>query len=63
MGSLVEFRRFVVRLRSERERLGLSLSDVAERAEIDKAALAGWRMGNNSIRLSARSLAMPTRLA
>jgi ribosome-binding protein aMBF1 (putative translation factor) len=40
MGSLVGIRRFVMLLRRERERLGLSLSDVAERAEIDKAALS-----------------------
>src|SRR5690242_1548605 len=33
MGSLVAFRRFVMFLRRERERLGLSLSDVAERTD------------------------------
>jgi ribosome-binding protein aMBF1 (putative translation factor) len=45
MGSLVEIRRFVMLLRHERERLGLSLSDVAERAEIDKAALSRLENG------------------
>jgi ribosome-binding protein aMBF1 (putative translation factor) len=45
MGSLVEFRRFVMSLRRERERQGLSLSDVAERAEIDKAALSRLENG------------------
>ena len=32
------FRRFIMGLRRERERLGLSLNDVAERADIDKGA-------------------------
>ena len=40
MGDLVAFRRFIMSLRRERERLGLSLSDVAERAGIDKGALS-----------------------
>ena len=30
MGDLVSFRRFILSLRRERERLGLSLADVAE---------------------------------
>jgi ribosome-binding protein aMBF1 (putative translation factor) len=47
MGSLVEFRRFVMLLRRERERLGLSLSDVAKRAEIDKAALSRLENGQH----------------
>jgi ribosome-binding protein aMBF1 (putative translation factor) len=47
MGSLVEFRRFVMSLRRERERQGLSLADVAERAEIDKAALSRLENGQH----------------
>jgi ribosome-binding protein aMBF1 (putative translation factor) len=45
MGSLVELRRFLMSLRRERERQSLSLSDVAERAEIDKAALSRLENG------------------
>jgi hypothetical protein len=45
MGSLVAFRRFIMSLRRERERQGLSLSDVAERAKIDKAALSRLENG------------------
>jgi len=45
MGDLVAFRRFVMSLRRERERLGLSLADVAERARIDKAALSRLENG------------------
>jgi ribosome-binding protein aMBF1 (putative translation factor) len=37
--ALVAFRRFVASLRRERERQGLSLADLAERAGIDKATL------------------------
>ncbi len=33
MGDLVTFRRFIMSLRSERERLGLSLADVAARQD------------------------------
>ena len=39
MGDLVAFRRFVMSLRRERERQGLSLADVAERAKIDKGSI------------------------
>src|ERR1700678_4068568 len=39
MGDMVAFRRFIMSLRRERERLGLSLNDVADLARIDKAAL------------------------
>jgi ribosome-binding protein aMBF1 (putative translation factor) len=45
MGELVAFRRFVMALRRERERLGLSLADVAERAKIDKGALCRLENG------------------
>jgi transcriptional regulator with XRE-family HTH domain len=45
MGDLVAFRRFVMSLRRERERAGLSLTDVAERAKIDKAALSRLENG------------------
>ena len=45
MGELVEFRRFVMTLRRERERRGLSLADVAERAKVDKAALSRLENG------------------
>ena len=45
MGELVAFRRFVMSLRRERERIGLSLNDVAERAKIDKAALSRLESG------------------
>jgi ribosome-binding protein aMBF1 (putative translation factor) len=45
MGDLVAFRRFVMGLRRERERQGLSLADVAERAKIDKAALSRLENG------------------
>jgi ribosome-binding protein aMBF1 (putative translation factor) len=45
MGDLVAFRRFVMSLRRERERQGLSLADVAERARIDKAALSRLENG------------------
>ena len=45
MGELVAFRRFVMAMRRERERLGLSLADVAERAKIDKGALSRLENG------------------
>ncbi len=45
MGDLVAFRRFVMSLRQERERLGLSLADVAQRAKIDKGALSRLENG------------------
>jgi ribosome-binding protein aMBF1 (putative translation factor) len=45
MGDMVAFRRFVMMLRRERERMGLSLADVAERAKIDKAALSRLENG------------------
>jgi ribosome-binding protein aMBF1 (putative translation factor) len=45
MGDLVAFRRFVMSLRRERERQGLSLADVAERAKIDKGALSRLENG------------------
>jgi len=45
MADLVTFRRFVMSLRRERERIGLSLNDVAERAKIDKAALSRLENG------------------
>jgi ribosome-binding protein aMBF1 (putative translation factor) len=45
MGDLVAFHRFIMSLRRERERLGLSLGDVAERAGIDKGALSRLENG------------------
>jgi hypothetical protein len=45
MGDLVAFRRFIMSLRNERERLGLSLGDVAARAGIDKGALSRLENG------------------
>ncbi|MFI5460421.1 MAG: helix-turn-helix domain-containing protein [Isosphaerales bacterium] len=45
MGDLVEFRAFIMSLRRERERQGLSLNDVAERAKIDKGALSRLENG------------------
>jgi transcriptional regulator with XRE-family HTH domain len=45
MGDLVAFRRFIMSLRSERERLGFTLSNVAERAGIDKGALSRLENG------------------
>jgi hypothetical protein len=45
MGDLVAFRRFILSLRRERERLGLPLADVAERAGIDKGALSRLETG------------------
>ena len=48
MGELVSFRRFIMRLRHERERLGLSLNDVAESAKIDKAALSRLENGQQA---------------
>jgi transcriptional regulator with XRE-family HTH domain len=45
MGEMVAFRRFIMSLRRERERLGLSLSDVAARARIDKGALSRLENG------------------
>jgi ribosome-binding protein aMBF1 (putative translation factor) len=62
MGDLVAFRRFVMSLRRERERLGLSLADVAERAKIDKAALSRLENGQqlnptiNTLERYARAL-------
>ncbi len=47
MGELVTFRRFIMSLRRERERLGLSLNDVAERAKINKAALSRLENGQH----------------
>jgi ribosome-binding protein aMBF1 (putative translation factor) len=45
MADLVALRRFIMSLRQERERAGLSLNDVAERARIDKAALSRLENG------------------
>jgi DNA-binding XRE family transcriptional regulator len=45
IGDLVAFRRFILSLRRERERVGLSLTDVAERAGIDKGALSRLENG------------------
>lgn len=45
MGELVAFRRFIMSLCRERERLGLSLAEVAERAGIDKGALSRLENG------------------
>jgi DNA-binding XRE family transcriptional regulator len=45
IGDLVAFRRFIMSLRRERERLGLSLADVAGRAGIDKGALSRLENG------------------
>jgi ribosome-binding protein aMBF1 (putative translation factor) len=45
MGDAVSFRRFIMSLRRERERLGLSLSDVAARSGIDKGALSRLENG------------------
>lgn len=45
MGELMSFRRLILAMRQERERLGLSLSDVADRAGIDKAALSRLENG------------------
>jgi ribosome-binding protein aMBF1 (putative translation factor) len=59
MGELVAFRRFVMSLRRERERLGLSLADVAERAKIDKSALSRLENGqqlNPTVNTLARYL-------
>ncbi len=47
MWDQVAFRRFVMGLRRERERLGLSLADVAEHAKIDKAALSRLENGQH----------------
>jgi ribosome-binding protein aMBF1 (putative translation factor) len=57
MGELVAFRRFIMSLRRERERLGLSLNDVAERAKINKAALSrleNGQQGNPTVNTLAR---------
>jgi ribosome-binding protein aMBF1 (putative translation factor) len=45
MGDMVTFRHFIMSLRRERERLGFSLNDLAERAKIDKAALSRLENG------------------
>ena len=45
MGDMVAFRRFIMSLRQERERLGLSLNEMAERAKIEKAALSRLENG------------------
>jgi ribosome-binding protein aMBF1 (putative translation factor) len=45
IGDVVAFRRFVMSLRRERERLGLSLADVADRTGIDKGALSRLENG------------------
>ena len=45
MGDLVAFRRFIMSLRRERERLGLSLAEVSQRAGIDKGALSRLENG------------------
>jgi transcriptional regulator with XRE-family HTH domain len=45
MGATIAFLQFVMMLRKERERLGLSLNDMAERAKIDKAALSRLETG------------------
>lgn len=61
MGDLVAFRRFLMSLRRERERLGLSLADVAKR-KIDKAALSRLENGQqlnptiNTLARYARSI-------
>jgi ribosome-binding protein aMBF1 (putative translation factor) len=44
-GAYLELRRLMHILRKERERLGLSLADVAERTGIDKAALSRLETG------------------
>jgi ribosome-binding protein aMBF1 (putative translation factor) len=62
MGDLVAFRRFVMSLRRERERLRLSRADGAERARIDKAALSRLENGQqlnptvNTLAQDARAL-------
>jgi transcriptional regulator with XRE-family HTH domain len=64
MGDLVEFRAFIMSLRRERERQGLSLNDVAERAKIDKGALSRLENGQqlnptiNTLARYARALGM-----
>jgi DNA-binding XRE family transcriptional regulator len=45
MEDLLAFSRFMLSLRRERERLGLSLADVAKLASIDKAALSRLENG------------------
>jgi ribosome-binding protein aMBF1 (putative translation factor) len=45
MGDMVAFRRFIMSLRQEREHLGFSLNEMAERAKIDKAALSRLENG------------------
>jgi transcriptional regulator with XRE-family HTH domain len=45
MGDMVVFRRFIMSLCQERERLGLSLNDMAERSKIEKAALSRLENG------------------
>jgi len=44
-GAYLELRRLMHQLRKERERQGLSLADVAERSDIDKAALSRLETG------------------
>ncbi|MCI0457107.1 MAG: helix-turn-helix transcriptional regulator [Gemmataceae bacterium] len=44
-GAYLELRRLMHALRAERERLGLSLADVAKRTGIDKAALSRLETG------------------
>jgi ribosome-binding protein aMBF1 (putative translation factor) len=45
MGDLLAFRHFIMSLRKERERIGLSLGEIAARAKIDKAALSRLESG------------------
>jgi ribosome-binding protein aMBF1 (putative translation factor) len=45
MEDVVAVRRFIMSLRSEREKRGLSLNDVAARAKIDKGALSRLENG------------------
>lgn len=44
-GAYLELRRLMYLLRKERERQGLSLADVADRSDIDKAALSRLETG------------------
>ena len=63
MGDLVSFRRFILSLRRERERLGLSLADVAKRAGIDKGALSRLENGrqlNPTVNTLARYAPTPS---
>ena len=48
MRELLSFRRFIMSLRRERERLGLSLNDAVKRAKIDKGALSRLENGQQA---------------